>query len=78
MAAAGACRIGNGSARFHCGRPWRTGAVLLGSGSAPLISTAVLNETGAATGVSAYAAACALSLPATVLVFRTAPVSSRG
>ncbi|SFR04452.1 Major Facilitator Superfamily protein [Lentzea waywayandensis] len=53
-------------------------AALLGGGLAPLISTAILNETGATTGVSAYiTAVCALSLLAAVLAFRTAPVPTR-
>ncbi|MFJ5986899.1 MFS transporter [Lentzea sp. NPDC092896] len=53
-------------------------AALLGGGLAPLISTAILNGTGATTGVSAYiTAVCALSLLAAVLAFRTAPVPTR-
>ncbi|GLY47588.1 MFS transporter [Lentzea sp. NBRC 102530] len=53
-------------------------AALLGGGLAPLVSTAILNETGATTGVSAYiTAVCALSLLAAVLAFRTSPVSRR-
>ncbi|MGI5498847.1 MFS transporter [Lentzea sp. CA-135723] len=52
-------------------------AALLGGGLAPLVSTAILNETGATTGVSAYiTAVCALSLLAAVLAFRTSPVRS--
>ncbi|MFD4669781.1 MFS transporter [Lentzea sp. NPDC058450] len=53
-------------------------AALLGGGLAPLVSTAILNETGATTGVSAYiTAVCALSLLAAVLAFRTSPVPRR-
>ncbi|WP_394618522.1 MFS transporter [Lentzea sp. JNUCC 0626] len=53
-------------------------AALLGGGLAPLVSTAILNETGATTGVSAYiTAVCALSLLAAVLAFRTSPAARR-
>jgi len=53
-------------------------AALLGGGLAPLVSTAILNDTGTTTGVTAYiTAVCAVSLLAALLAFRTVPVPRR-
>ncbi|MDX8033429.1 MFS transporter [Lentzea sp. BCCO 10_0856] len=50
---------------------------LLGGGLAPLISTALLNETGSSSGVTAYiVAVCGISLIASLALFRLRPVGA--
>ncbi|MGW6930005.1 MFS transporter [Lentzea sp. NPDC054927] len=50
---------------------------LLGGGLAPLISTALLNETGSSSGVTTYiVAVCGISLVASLALFRLRPVSA--